>query len=349
MTRCLTRAMAVAAFCSVLLAGCASAPPEPERPPLPATFTGTLPCADCPGIDYTLELLADGSFVRRADYRGRARIDEVGRWLLSADQQVLVLRGSRGDTERFVREGDERLLRLDTEGRRIKSPHNQALQRRDDLPPLQPRLQLKGLYSPGGDFIECSSARRLPVMDDLGAAQLESGYLAGRGAAGDPLVVEVEARIGERTDAGGELEPALQVLRFIALHADEQCPPPFAALPLRGSQWTVEQLGGVPVIDDEAARAPFLRFGTADTSLNGFTGCNRLLGQYRLEGSSLHFDKLAATRMACPGASLLELTFTDALKASARWNLFGDVLELYDEAGVMLMRLQGQAEGAAQP
>ncbi|MBP7570587.1 MAG: META domain-containing protein [Acidobacteria bacterium] len=38
---------------------------------LPATFAGDLPCADCPGIRLTLELLAEHVFVYRLTYQGR--------------------------------------------------------------------------------------------------------------------------------------------------------------------------------------------------------------------------------------------------------------------------------------
>ena len=34
-------------------------------------FSGTLPCADCPGIDTTLELRADGSFMLMETYQAR--------------------------------------------------------------------------------------------------------------------------------------------------------------------------------------------------------------------------------------------------------------------------------------
>jgi copper homeostasis protein (lipoprotein) len=325
----------------LLLLGCGSAPePEPERPAFPATYTGTLPCADCPGIDYTLELQADGTFIRRADYRGQSRQDEVGRWLLSAHGDILVLRGSRGETERFQRRDRETLLRLDG---RPAAQSKQVLKRREDLPPMQPRLTLRGRYSPDTPFLACSSGRSLPVVPDLGAAQLESAWLQQSGVPGEPALVEVEARIGQHPDASGLLQPSLEVLRFVQLLPDAPCPVPFVALPLRGTDWTVTQLGGVPVFDEENARAPSLRFEAAESRVNGFTGCNRLLGQYAVNGGSLTFDKLAATRMACPGASLLELTFTDALKATASWNVFGDELELYDDEGLLLIRLQGRA------
>ena len=65
------------------------APPPPPAPALPsnlltnlpATFTGTLPCADCQGIKYHLNLFGDDSFFLRRTYVGKTGdpVDDVDR------------------------------------------------------------------------------------------------------------------------------------------------------------------------------------------------------------------------------------------------------------------------------
>jgi len=48
---------------------------------LPATFNGTLPCADCVGIRYHLDLWSDGVFHLRQSYLGTSVVaDNRGRW-----------------------------------------------------------------------------------------------------------------------------------------------------------------------------------------------------------------------------------------------------------------------------
>jgi len=47
----------------------------------PATYTGRLPCADCPGIQLTLTLLSDSTFRLRQAYRERPTVvHQLGRW-----------------------------------------------------------------------------------------------------------------------------------------------------------------------------------------------------------------------------------------------------------------------------
>lgn len=57
------------------------------------TFSGTVPCADCPGIDATLALSPDGTFVltqdRQGDEAGDGQVD--GTWTAEADDTLIRL------------------------------------------------------------------------------------------------------------------------------------------------------------------------------------------------------------------------------------------------------------------
>ena len=67
-----------------------SSPPDG----LPASFEGELPCADCPGIFYHLDLFEDQMFFLRTTYLGRgtgAVLDTVGSWEATDDQGRLTL------------------------------------------------------------------------------------------------------------------------------------------------------------------------------------------------------------------------------------------------------------------
>jgi copper homeostasis protein (lipoprotein) len=74
---------------------------NPKLGDLPASFRGDLPCADCPGIRYTLNLLLDASFFARMIYLDRKMkpVDDLGRWVLSPDGTKLTLRNSKGSSE----------------------------------------------------------------------------------------------------------------------------------------------------------------------------------------------------------------------------------------------------------
>lgn len=53
---------------------------------LPAMFSGTLPCADCPGINYRL-IIEEDSFTEISNYQDRSsgRIEKTGRWISNGD------------------------------------------------------------------------------------------------------------------------------------------------------------------------------------------------------------------------------------------------------------------------
>ena len=48
-----------------------SRPPALDAKAFAGNFSGTLPCADCPGIDSTLELHTDGTFMLMESYQER--------------------------------------------------------------------------------------------------------------------------------------------------------------------------------------------------------------------------------------------------------------------------------------
>ncbi|HEY1895565.1 MAG TPA: META domain-containing protein [Terracidiphilus sp.] len=119
-----------------------AASPDPAQPSalssLPATFVGTLPCADCPGIRYQLNLNADHTFTSRMTYEERnTSFDESGRWELSDDGKTVVLTNGRGSKEKFALRVVETLRQLDSAGNEINSKFNYELERAPAFAPLE--------------------------------------------------------------------------------------------------------------------------------------------------------------------------------------------------------------------
>ena len=105
---------------------------------LAGTWTGLLPCADCPGIDETLVLDADGGFVLTDTYRERPDATSVtqGTWALEAEgRHVRLDPGNKDDADRLFAiesgsgSGSDALVRLDPAGKRIDSPFDMRLVR----------------------------------------------------------------------------------------------------------------------------------------------------------------------------------------------------------------------------
>ena len=101
---------------------------------LAGTWAGLLPCADCPGIDETLVLSADGSFVLTDTYRERPGTSNVvqGSWSVEGEgQRIRLDPGNKEDIDRFfaIDADAGALVPLDTEGKPIDSPFDMRLVR----------------------------------------------------------------------------------------------------------------------------------------------------------------------------------------------------------------------------
>ncbi len=120
----------------ILLVSChsgAQTQPNAVRPMisgLPATFIGTLLCADCPGIVYQINLLPDQTFASRMIYQERnSSFDEQGSWEISKDGGILILKTVHGRPQQFSMPNADTLRQLDSEGREIQSKFNYDLKR----------------------------------------------------------------------------------------------------------------------------------------------------------------------------------------------------------------------------
>lgn len=110
---------------------------------IPATYQGLLPCADCPGIEYQLNLLADHRYVLRMVYRDRnAHFEQRGHWRLGSAGKVLTLQSQKSSPQQWaVRDDGRRLRKLDGEGHVIRSGLNYDLTRSAKFKPLGPGVR----------------------------------------------------------------------------------------------------------------------------------------------------------------------------------------------------------------
>ncbi|CAI4033387.1 exported protein of unknown function [Nitrospira tepida] len=212
----------------------AGSPKTPSGFRLPATFVGNLPCADCAGIRYQLNLWPDGLFFLRTTYLEKPvaagetdRFDEIGLWSFSADRRKLSLRGSRGARESFTVVRPDLLRKLDQKGRPIASELNYDLTRQKTVEPLEPRLLLRGLYSyyaDAGRLKECFTGRTFPVATEQDNVALEVTYLKLQQEPGQWLLANLEARVVRRPKMEGAGEqPVIVVERFIKILPGETC------------------------------------------------------------------------------------------------------------------------------
>lgn len=203
--------------------------------------------------------------------------------------------------------------------------------------------ELSGTYSYMADaavFTDCATGRRYPVAFEGDNIALQRAYAEVRPDPGQPVFVVLDGRIEERPPMEGDgTVPTLVVDRFGRFYPGETCGQPGATAELQDTYWRLVRLGGEPVLRLAETREPHLVFHSEERRLAGSTGCNRLNGEYGLDGRALDLGRLATTKMACPDQGQ-ETRFLAALTATATWRIVGVHLELLDEAAEVLARFE---------
>ena len=326
--------------------------PAPAAPlgVLPASFIGELPCADCAGIRYHVNLFSDRVYFLRTTYLGRAdgaTSDDIGSWVVSSDRGTILLKGGR-EAPIVFRIKDENTLRmLDVEGRDIESPLNYDLQRTKNFEILEPRLAIRGMYryfADAGQFTECLTRRKWPVAQEKDNAALESAYTKARLTPGEELLVNLEGQIAMRPKMEGKgAQPTLVVEHFIGIWPGETCGARFSTAPLENTYWKLTRLRGTPVSVAAKQRESHFVLDSKTKRIAGSGGCNRFTGTYERNGDRLTLGNLAMTFMACPEGMETERDFLGVLEQVRSWKILGNHLELIDGSGNLLARLEAGA------
>lgn len=110
--------------------------------------------------------------------------------------------------------------------------------------------------------------------------------------------------------------------------------------PLEGQPWRLVSVAGRPV--PAGGQEPYIYFDKETGRISGSTGCNRLIGGYRVSGDRITIDQAGATMMACVDGAQAERPFLDAIERTARWQVRGRELTLYDAGGAPLAQFVAQ-------
>jgi len=99
---------------------------------------------------------------------------------------------------------------------------------------------------------------------------------------------------------------------------------------LLDTKWRLTQLGEEIVDNPAGERAIHFPLQPLNTNVVGFSGCNRMFGQYVLDGASLRFGDLGGTRMFCESRMDLEQKFLVMFGEVAGWRISRATLQLLD-------------------
>jgi copper homeostasis protein (lipoprotein) len=316
---------------------------------LPATFTGDLPCADCPGIRHQLELFPDTTFFLRMEYLGKgdsAKYDDIGIWAVSRNRDTLVLFGNAPARVKLAVRDANTLRKLTPAGTNITSSLNYDLTRTTNAQPLEPRLRLRGMYmymADAGRFTECLTRRTWPVAQEKDNAALEAAYAKARRRPADTLLIDLDAQEAVRPKMeGGGRQQSLVVERFGGVWPGESCGSRTSTEPLENTYWKLTRLGTTPVNVTSGTREIHLILQPASRRVTGFSGCNPLTGSYELTRDRLTFGEMAGTMMACPTGMETERAFPAALRQVSTAKITRQHLDVFDASGKFLARFEAR-------
>lgn len=198
--------------------------PETSLQPMQQSWRGVLPCADCEGIETSLFLAKDGTWVMSQRYQGVERepssFASYGTWARTAEK--LVLTDSKGEKFYYRAKGDK-LEMLDREGNPIESSLNYTLEPVKSSLPVTP-MAMRGMYFYMADaaiFIDCATGKRVPVANN---ARLERDYAVARGNESKPVLLMVEAHFTlEANPDTGEQVKTLVADKSMQFDAKKTC------------------------------------------------------------------------------------------------------------------------------
>lgn len=98
---------------------------------------------------------------------------------------------------------------------------------------------------------------------------------------------------------------------------------------MQETYWKLTELMGKPVKQSEGMKKEIhIILKTQDNRLQGFGGCNTLMGKYELkEGNRIAFSGVASTMMACPDLAI-ETEFNKMLGAVDNYSINGNTMSL---------------------
>jgi heat shock protein HslJ len=115
------------------------------------------------------------------------------------------------------------------------------------------------------------------------------------------------------------------------------------AATLEDTYWHLTQVGDTTVNAPAGPREPHFVLSSKLGRLTGAGGCNGLTGRYQITGDQLALQQVAYTMMPCKTGADTEKAFFAALNRVKSWKITGNQLELSDENGHMLAKLEARS------
>ena len=324
-------------------------------------WQGTIPCADCPGINYQLTLQKDRTYEESSEYLGKDAKPflEKGTWLITEDS-VVILTKPNGQTQFQFSNGN--LVMLDQQGQPIaSSTGNYRLSRPGTSSNNASKLEEK--RKQGIDFVAMGNGSNWNLEIDLDksitfSSPSEKIKLTG----GEPSEHKLPKGNGmvyrAKTDAGtlsvrvtnepctdkksGKQLPYTVVVTANA--TDYNGCGKFLNDESLDGNWALTGMNGKPLNPEGLPKgAPTMQIKLETKQAAGNSGCNRYSGAVDVKGGQISFGQMISTRMACAGAAMtVENNYLGLLNSKTySYEIEGNILRLKAGDQVLLVYRRG--------
>lgn len=104
------------------------------------------------------------------------------------------------------------------------------------------------------------------------------------------------------------------------------------------TEWMLVEIKGKALdLDKYKDKMPYIVFTAGDSSFKGFSGCNRMFGNFKSDGNKIDIDDIGSTKIYCEDN--VESDFFDVLRNTVKYKISGDYLFLYDEKDKLSAKL----------
>lgn len=327
----------------LIVIGCSSAPelvPDPKN----VTFLtngiwlGMLPCADCEGIDYQINLKNDYTFKQKSVYKGKSEeifIDE-GRWGFVSDSVIAV---SGNDDYKMFLIQQNHLVMLDQDGNKIESSFEDRYHlNKDDgtvkeIVPVKPVEEVVEMnlnyyqekFLSGVDFIARGNEPnwtleidleksmnfaamydikvKTPAAEGIKAQDSDVTLYTAKTDSGELVITVIKDKCQD--NMSGENFP-------YKVRVEAKSPTDSTYKTFEGCGrflydmrlydiYVMEEMTGFNLKKEKFQKGrPTFEFNLTDMRFGGHAGCNSLSGGINVIGSKITFGSLMGTLMACP-------------------------------------------------
>lgn len=324
---------------------------------VPGTYEGTLPCADCEGIQFQLVLRDDEHYQSSSIYLGKNETPFIdsGTWSI-ADDSVVVLGDQHTDSQQsFVVETNGTLRMLDQKRNMITGPLAdlyvlRRAQPEDTLPAIN---TYRNKRRSGIDFMAMGNEPGWTLDVDFDSLMYFKSIngdsisfpVPDAEEDGKKQTFEAETEDGSfkisiteepcSDDMSGE-----DFTHIVSVVTDKQefqgCGRYITHNEMAyEGQWTLTGINGDDFSATGNQETPMLNMQSKDHTVNGTTGCNRLSGKFEVAGDSISFNKLITTKRACEGKT--EQHFLKALEKVNTYKVENEQLILMDDEEKVLV------------